>query len=167
MVNLLAKGIVEVTTGSNGETVVIDPMMPMLMSGVYLFLVLLPILAIIFFFIYTKKLQNQQIMAAIEKGMPVQDLLVVPVRKERGWIPNISAGIGLLFVAIAMAIVGFFAGIYGDDADPGSLIIFMAILLVIGGIGLTRLLRGIFQKAANGNLSPEKIGQPSSTPPAQ
>ena len=92
MVNLLAKGIVEVTTGSNGETVVIDPMMPMLMSGVYLFLVMLPILAIIFFFIYTKKLQNQQIMAAIEKGMPVQDLLVVPVRKERGWIPNISAG---------------------------------------------------------------------------
>lgn len=166
MINLLAKGIVEVTTGSDGETVVIDPMMPMLMSGVYLFLVLLPILAIIFFFIYKKKLQNQQIMAAIEKGMPVQDLLAVPVRKEREWIPNISAGIGLLFVAIAMAIVGFFAGIY-DDADPGSLIIFMAILLVIGGIGLTRLLRGIFQKAANGSLSPEKIGQPSSTPPAQ
>ena len=40
MLNLLA-GVVEVTPGPAGEHVVIDPMGPMLMSAVYLFLILL------------------------------------------------------------------------------------------------------------------------------
>lgn len=161
MLNLLAS-VVEVTGGDEGGHVVIDPMGPMLMSGVYLFLLLSPLILILLFFFYKKKLQHQQILAAMEKGIPVKDLLVSPNEKEKGWILNISAGIGLLFVAIALAIAYYPAGIYEMKGNPG-LVILVAIPLVIAGIGLSRLLRGIFQKAAAGKQPDPEVN--AGTPP--
>jgi hypothetical protein len=119
----------------------------MLLSAVYLFLILLPIVIILLFFFYKKKLQHQQILAAIEKGLPVTDLLVAPPKKETGWVPNISAGIGLLFVAVAMTIMYFWAEL--DEKGPAFLLV---IPVLFAGLGLTRLFRGFFQKSGSKNV---------------
>ena len=146
MVNLLA-AVVQVTglvTGLDGEKVVVDPMRPIWHEALILILVLLPVILILLFFFYKKKLQHQQIIAAMEKGLPVKDLLEVPNKKETGWIPNISAGIGLLFVAIALAIIYYPLGVYSGTQKIVLPVI--AIPIVFAGLGITRLLRGLFQK---------------------
>lgn len=153
MINLLA-AVVQVIESPDGDRVIIDPMGPMLMSAVFLFLALLPILVILFFFFYRKKLQHQQILAAMDKGLPIQDFLAVPEKKETGWIPNISAGIGLIVFAILLLIVYYPAGIYRIFDRP--LVGFMAIPLVFACVGLSRLLRGIFQRAAKKKEDAEK-----------
>jgi hypothetical protein len=78
--------IVEVTS-PDGEHVV-DPFEPMMISALYLFLLLLPILLILLLFYYKKKCQHQQIMAAIDKGIPVTDLIARPTPRDReiNWV---------------------------------------------------------------------------------
>jgi len=140
---LLAK-VVEVTPTPDGEHVVIDPVGPMLLSAVYLFLLLMPIVLILLFFFYKKKCQHQQILAAIEKGHPVTDLLAAPVKKEKGYVANISAGVGLIFVAIALLVLYGPAGVYISHNLPRNALVVIPIVLI--GMGITRLIRGIYQK---------------------
>ena len=146
-------------TGPEGEHFAVDPMGPMLMTAVYLFLVLVPICLILLFFFYKKKLQHQQILAAIEKGHPIEDLLAKPAKQEKGWLSNISAGVGLIFVAIALLILYAPAGVYiGHNLPRNSLVVIPIVLI---GLGITRLIRGIYQKK-----EAEKAGNGDSTPSA-
>jgi hypothetical protein len=167
MLNLLA-AVVEVTE-QGGDKVVVDPMGPMLMSGVYLFLILLPLIVILLFFFYKKKLQHQQIMAAIEKGHPIADLLAAPTKKETGYVANISAGVGLIFVAIALLILYVPAGVYMAQNLPRNSLVVIPIVLI--GLGITRLIRGIYQKKEDGKaddnkseISPDLTPQPDIRP---
>lgn len=144
MFTLLANAV-EVT-GPGGEHVTVNPIGPMLISAFYFFLLMLPIIIILFFFYYKKKLQHQQIMLAIEKGHPVADLLAAPTKKEKGWVTNISAGIGLIFVAIALLFLYVPAGVYIAHNLPRNSLVVIPIVLI--GLGLTRLIRGLFQKKA-------------------
>jgi|GEM_PF-1592487 len=147
MLNLLAS-VVELTE-PEGKHIIVNPTGPMVMSALYLFLLILPIIFILLFFFYKKKLQNQQILAAIEKGLPVTDLLETSKKRETGWIANISAGIGFLFVATALAVVYYVGGFYKADKDLAMIL--LVISIIFAGIGLTRLLRGLFQKANSKN----------------
>ena len=149
-------------TGPEGEHVAVDPMGPMLMSAVYLFLILMPIILIMLFFFYRKKLQHQQILAAIEKGHPISDLLAAPVNKETGWLYNNSAGVGLLIVAIGLLIVYKPMGVYITDNRPGNLLVIIPIILI--GMGITRLMRGIYQKKEKAEKPPKA---PETTPDVQ
>lgn len=146
MLNLLA-AVVEVTE-EGGDKVVVDPMGPMLMSGVYLFLILLPLIILLLFFFYKKKLQHQQIIVAIEKGHPIADLLAAPAQKETGYVANISAGVGLIFVAVALLILYIPAGVYIAHNLPRNSLVVIPIVLI--GMGITRLIRGIYQKKEAG-----------------
>jgi hypothetical protein len=139
---LLAK-MVEVT-GSDGEHVIVDPMGPLLMSAVFLFLLLVPIIILMLFFFYKKKLQHQQILAAIDKGQPVSELLAAPAEKAKGWLSNISAGIGLIFVAVALLVLYIPAGVYISHNLPRNALVVIPIILL--GMGITRLIRGICQR---------------------
>lgn len=132
-------GAVVDVTGGGGEHVTIDPMGPMLMSAVYLFMIILPILFLLLILFYRKKYQHQQILAAIEKGIPVTDLIAKPVPQNReiNWIRSLSAGIGLLFVAIMLTAVTAFT-----NKGVG----FVITSIIIGGVGLIYLLRGVLQR---------------------
>jgi len=160
MLNLLA-ATVQVTPGPEGDSVIVDPMGPMFMSAVYFLLLLLPVIIILLFFFYKKKLQHQQILAAMEKGLPVKDLMDAPKKKETGWIANISAGIGLIFIAVALLVMYAPAGIYIAN-HPRNLLV--AIPIVIFGMGLTRLLRGYFQKKHEKGDKPEEESEPEALP---
>ncbi|MEN6306941.1 MAG: hypothetical protein ABFD91_04225 [Anaerohalosphaeraceae bacterium] len=139
--------VVDVTTQGDGEHVTIDPMGPMFMSAVYLFMILLPILLILLIVFYRKKYQHQQVLAAMEKGIPVSDLIAKPVQRnwEINWIRSLSAGIGFLFVALALSGLWLWTNkSSGVESMPPS---FMIIPIVIGGLGLIYLFRGLLQRA--------------------
>ena len=165
MFMLLAK-VVEVTPTPEGDHVVVDPMGPMLMSALYLFLVLMPIVIILLFFFYKKKCQHQQIMAAIEKGHPIEDLLAAPEKKEKGSAANISAGIGLLLVAGGLFFFYLPLGVYRIDNKPEIYLVFIPVILT--GMGITRLIRGLYQKKeAKKEGHEETRAMPESAPDIQ
>lgn len=136
--------VVDVT--GDGEHVTIDPMGPMFMSAVYLFMIILPFLLILLIVFYKKKYQHQQILTAMEKGIPVSDLIAKPVQRtwEINWIRSLSAGIGFLFVALALAGLWLWTNKSSDvESMPPS---FMIIPIIIGGLGLIYLFRGLLQR---------------------
>jgi hypothetical protein len=151
--------VVDITGGEEGGHVVIDPMGPMLLSALYLFLILLPFLLILLIVFYKKKYQHQQILVAMEKGLPITDLITKPQPRNRevNWVRSLSAGIGFLFVGLALA--GYFVW---TNAAPGVTPVestFLILPIVIFGLGLIFLFRGILQR----NYEKQK----GNTPPSQ
>ncbi len=149
-----------VEVSENGH-VVVDPLVPMAMSALYLFLILLPLLLILLIVFYKKKLQHQQILVAMEKGLPITDLIAKPQPRNRevNWVSNLSAGIGFLFVGLALA--GYFVW---TNVAPGVTSVestFLILPIVIFGLGLIFLFRGILQK------NYEKRKQKENTAPPQ
>lgn len=152
--------VVEVTGGKDGR-VVVDPFMPMLMTGLYLFLLVLPILFILVIVFYRKKYQHQQILAAMEKGIPISELVAKPTPKDReiNWVRSLSAGAGFIFMGGILAWLWLWQQKETGTMDYRWLIV----PIVIGGIGLIYLLRGILQrncdkkKQRSEKLEPERI----------
>ncbi len=155
---LLASGVVEVT-GVGGDHVVVDPMVPMFMAAVYMFLILLPFVMVLLLGFYRSKHRHLQILAAMEKGLPISDLIAKPRNREVNWVRSLSAGIGFLFVGLALA--GFFVctriASVGGRIEP----LFLIIPIVVFGLGLIFLFRGILQK------NYEKQKQKENTAPPQ
>jgi hypothetical protein len=142
---LLAKGIVEVNSAS-GDHVVVDPMGPIYMGSIYLFLILLPFLLVLLIVFYKKKLQHQQILVAMEKGLPITDLIAKPQPRNRevNWVRSLSAGIGFLFVGLMLTAIWVWLYMTGEARQVA--IIWLVIPVVIAGLGLIYLFRGILQK---------------------
>ena len=133
--------MMEATGGDQGGHVVIDP--PMFAGALIIFLLLLPLLMAIGVVYYKKKWQHQQILAAIEKGIPVSELMARPANGIN-WIRNLSAGIGLLVIAVIL----FFVVKEATDGMNPDAIAWLVIPAVIFGLGLMFLLRGVLQRKA-------------------
>ena len=85
---------------------------------------------------FSNRFKHKQIMAAIEKGIPLPETR--PVRCNGvSWIRNITAGI--IIVSIALAFV--YAGPHMDGRGPG---LFVAIILF--GVGLSLVVRGLLYR---------------------
>ncbi len=97
-----------------------------------------------------KRLEHKQIMAAIEKGIPLSEL--VPPKPQLagpGWIRYVSLGIALLIMSL-----GFLIG--------GNQITIVAFVLL--GVGAAWLIRGLLHRkyylkgqSANNNVPPNSI----------
>jgi hypothetical protein len=99
-----------------------------------------------------KRLEHQQIMAAIEKGMSLSELR--PLQKGTNWIINLSAGIGLTLFGIGILAAVLWGtkarGQVNEESGMGFIV-----GLVFLGIGITRLVRGILQRKYDKTLSSE------------
>lgn len=141
--------MVEVTGNDEGGHVVIDPIIPMLTASLILFLVLLPILAALMIVFYKKKYQHQQILTAMDKGVPISDLIARPTPREReiNWVRSLSAGIGFLVIGLLMAVLWYWMKVAPGvtSMDPK----FLIIPIVIGGLGIIYLFRGILQRSCD------------------
>jgi hypothetical protein len=157
MMPLLAKGVVEVT--GNGETVTVDPMGPMFMAAVYMFLILLPFVLVLLLGFYRSKHRHLQILAAMEKGLPISDLIAKPRNREVNWVRSLSAGIGFLFVGLLLTAIWVWLYVTGEPRSTA--IIWLVIPVLIAGLGLIFLFRGILQK------NYEKQKQKENTAPTQ
>ena len=158
MMPLLARAMVEVRE-AGGDHVMVDPMGPIYMGAIYLLLILLPMLLILYLIFYKNKYRHLQILAAMEKGLPITDLIAKPRNREVNWVRSLSAGIGFLFIGLALA--GFF--VWPRIASVGTRIElpFLIISIVVFGLGLIFLFRGILQR------NYEKQKQKENTTPTQ
>jgi hypothetical protein len=142
MMPLLAKAIVDVTGGPDGGHVVIDP--PVAIGALYLFVALLPIFIALFIVYHKKRFQHLQILAAMEKGLPITDLIAKPRNREVNWVRSLSAGIGFLFVGLMLTAIWVWLYVMGEPRTTA--IVWLVIPVVIAGLGLIFLFRGILQK---------------------
>jgi hypothetical protein len=104
-----------------------------------------PIIVVGLIYYFKKRLAHKQIMAAIEKGTPLSEL--VPPAKPTGplWIKNLTAGIALLIISAGLVVIGFICceGEIPDDDDIWMLFI---VGLILFGIGVSHLIRGLLQR---------------------
>jgi sterol desaturase/sphingolipid hydroxylase (fatty acid hydroxylase superfamily) len=85
---------------------------------------------------FSNRFKHKQIMAAIEKGVPLPETR--PVRCNGvSWIRSITGGI--IIVSVALAFV--YAGPHTGGRGPG---VFVAIILL--GVGLSLVIRGLLYR---------------------
>jgi hypothetical protein len=88
-----------------------------------------------------KRLEHKQILAAIEKGVPLSDLKsrkVEPVGPA--WIKYLTGGIAIFFIGLAFMSAG--PGIWGmGNGGPG-----MFVALILCGVGLAWVVRGLLYR---------------------
>jgi len=92
-----------------------------------------PVVVIGIIYYLKKRLEHKQIMAAIEKGMPLSD---IRPPKENGnlWIKNLTIGIALLIIGLGCSLMVH----VGHEGQ------FVALILI--GVGLAWIIRGILNR---------------------
>ena len=93
-----------------------------------------PVLIIGLVYYFTKRLEHKQIMAAIERGTPLSELKP-PKQNGVPWIRNLTFGIALIIIGLAFLVAG-----------PGGDAIALFIALVLCGVGLAWLIRGLLYR---------------------
>ena len=100
----------------------------------------IPILIIGMVYYHKKKLEQQQILAAIEKGVPVAELNIgtkKPKNEGPGWIKDQSKGITLLVIGIGIGIAFLQFLVFGRKPEPTMHILWIVPVVFLGnGIGL-------------------------------
>ena len=120
-------------------------------EGITIFIVLLgifsPIIIICLIHYFKKRLEHKEILAAIEKGMPLSELR--PVKKAGPtWIRNLTGGISLLIIAAAIVLARLVYIKHSGDADFNQTLIYFFIAAVFLAVGISRILRGLLQRKA-------------------
>lgn len=102
----------------------------------------IPLLIIGMVYLAKKKLEHKQVLAAIEKGVPVSELnLSLPKQKKDegpGWVRDQSKGITLLIVGIGIALAFGFL-LRGADIDTQHVfwvLWIVPIVFLANGVGL-------------------------------
>jgi len=118
---------------------------------------------------FGKRLEHKQILAAIEKGVPLSDLK--PAKSQPAgpaWIKYLTGGIAIFFIGLAFIAVG--PGIGWGYGGPG-----MFVVLILCGVGLAWMVRGLLylkydiqsRLSANGNTAECKNTTSVSSPDIQ
>jgi len=132
--------------------------MDIIWDGITAFIVLLgvssPIIVVGVIYYLKKRLEHTQIMAAIEKGTPLSEI-IPPKPKPAGpaWIKYVSTGIMLVIIGLGFTFLNPM-----HTSHVGALI-----FAVLCGVGVGMLVRGLLhrkyylkEKASNGNNTPKE-----------
>ncbi len=138
-------------------------MSPLEALGVALIIIALAIPVIVIGVVYylRKRFEHKQIMTAIEKGTPLSELKP-PKQNGALWIKNITVGIALLIIGLALVLVG-----PRRIGGPGAFIAF-----ILCGVGIAWMIRGLLyrkyqpqnQPLAKSNTAENKNASGVSTP---
>jgi hypothetical protein len=128
-----------------------------IVTGIQVLIILLgvtsPIIVVGVVYYLKKRLEHKQIMAAIEKGIPLSELVrPKPQLPGPGWIRYVSIGIMLLIISLGFLLAPLFYG-------SGTVIAF-----ALTGVGTGWLVRGLLhrkyhlidQSANQNNMPPNK-----------
>jgi hypothetical protein len=114
------------------------------------FVMIIAFFALLFWYLLNKKrLEHQQILAAIEKGIPLSELRPV-MKKGADWIISLTIGVAFLLMGIGMAIVSL---IYFCGGASFGLLMPSVVFFAIGTAGI---IRGILLRKAEKALSAEE-----------
>ncbi len=95
---------------------------------------LAPVIIVGIIYYLKKRLEHKQILAAIEKGTPLSDLVSVrPAPAGPAWIGYVSKGVAAIIIAIALGISAGFRHT-------------MILAYVIGGLGAALLISGLLHR---------------------
>ncbi len=109
-----------------------------------------PIIIVGLVFYFLKRLKHKEILAAIEKGVPVSELNLEKASKPEGkgpdWVKDISSGIMFLLIAAGLTVL-LLLGISKTATTSGTYPLFLfAVPIVFFGIGIARVIRGIMRR---------------------
>ena len=126
-----------------------------------------PIIVIGMVYYYKKRLEHKQIMAAIEKGTPLSEIMP-PKPKVETWITDISKGIAMLIIAAATAIIfGAMLFLSRHHMRLFPFGIFFIIPAVFLGNGIASLIRGRLRRkhetTAEENINGSQTGMTTTT----
>lgn len=117
------------------------------------FIFLIVIFALLFWYLLSKKrLEHQQIMAAIEKGTPLSELRPVKQKKnEVDWIKSLTGGITCLLIGLGIIIIMLFTSKCIFSFGDTRVGLFLAIIFL--AVGIAGIIRGILlrKSALNAN----------------
>ncbi|MBW8040191.1 MAG: hypothetical protein FVQ85_09355 [Planctomycetes bacterium] len=113
-----------------------------ILHGLMVLIILLgvssPIIVVGVIYYLRKRLEHTQIMAAIEKGTPLSDLIPPPPPKPKPtgpvWIKYVSTGIMLIIIGIGFTF-------FDPMRNPGALV-----FAVLCGVGAGLLIRGLLHR---------------------
>lgn len=125
---------------------------PFILGALPFIVMIVLIIMLTWYFLNKKRLEHQQILAAIEKGTPLSELMPAK-QKASNWIINLSAGIGLSLMGLGLIIVVLSVTKCQLNDDAG---IALFVALVFLTVGITRLIRGILQRRTDKALSSDK-----------
>ncbi len=123
-----------------------------------------PIIIVCLFSYLKKRLEHKQIMAAIEKGVPPQQIIKThtPTPSSPRWIKSLTRGIIVLLIAAIMLTSGLVNGSFCFGFPFDSTRSFIALVLLAIGLGL--VIRGLLlrkiesqQDRASKNIPPNGI----------
>ena len=97
-----------------------------------------------------RQLEHKQIMAAIQKGIPLSELR--PLRQKQNgpawtWIRRITVGIVLIVIGLAFIVAGPMVGVAHR----------LFVGLVLCGIGIASVVRGVLQRKYEPQSQPQAI----------
>jgi len=130
------------------ETEVV-PRIPKLEMGGNLMIVLVVFVAVflpVLFAYLKRRLSHKEILAAIEKGIPLAELGAAESASST-WIKSLTIGIALLIIGVGLACISLYirigCGLPGIAASKGFLI-----AVVPFAVGIAGLIRGLLQRKA-------------------
>ncbi len=139
--NMLPQILALTVTEAGGDKVEIGAW-PFIVGSLPFVVMICLIVMLAWYFLNKKRLEHLQILAAIEKGTPLSELM--PVKKKGpNWIINLTAGIGLSLMGLGLMIVTLLVTGCQPD-DEGVIGLFIALIFL--SVGITRLIRGILQR---------------------
>lgn len=140
MFSILAAAI-EIT-GDNGEMVKIG-YAPFVVGVLPFVFILVALVLIIFYFFFKRRLEHKQILAAIEKGMPLAELRPAkPIGQL--WIKNLTAGITLLIITLGIICIAVLCRDEFDELE--DLFGYFIVAVILFAFGVSRLIRGLLQR---------------------
>ena len=123
-------------------------------QGLTVFIIFLgfssPIIVCALAFYFIKRLKHKEILAAIEKGVPISELNLEEARKPKDtspdWIKDISSGVIFLLIAAGFTAL-LLLGIFKIATTSGTYPLFLvAIPIVFFSVGVGMLIRGIMRR---------------------
>ena len=110
-----------------------------------------PIIVVGIVFYFKKKLDHKEILAAIEKGMPLSELKPAKTRKSGpGWIQDLTKGIACLIIGVGLIpmvlmLTGSVAEAVGQISQ-GVFATFWILPLVFLGNGIGQIISGVLRR---------------------
>jgi len=119
-------------------------------EGIEVFLIFLgmstPVIIICLFSYLKKRLEHKQIMAAIEKGIPPQQILKTVAPPGPRWIKSLTRGIAIFLVAVILLTFGLVNGNFCLGLPFNSTQSLIALILL--AISLSLVIRGLLLRKA-------------------
>jgi predicted phage tail protein len=102
-----------------------------------------PLIAVCLAYYFKKRLEHRQIMAAIEKGTPLSELIPPKPPKPIGplWIKNLTGGIALVLMATGISLMAIL-GVGDSDILAGLYLI----AVILFAVGVSRIIAGVLQR---------------------